>query len=294
MTVLHSCDLLLFHSICAQPTFLGKGDLHDRSFHNMVRYVEFFASQQEEQPWVSYDKDNIADADICNYWVELFPSTKFKEAYESNIAVVATVTVGATFVIVALIFMVYDFLVNKRNQKITDVAVKSNAVVNSLFPAEVRDRLLEGGNEKSAMGRSSLHDNGTNNGVGKSRPIAELYPDVTIMFCDIVGFTAWSSMREPHQVFELLEHLYGDYDRIARRRNVFKVETIGDCYVACCGLPKPRDDHAVVICRFANDCIASLCRLVKELEVCLGPDTGDLAVRVGVHSGSGKFFNGTG
>ena len=49
-------------------------------------------------------------------------------------------------------------------------------------------------------------------------------------FADIVGFTAWSSMREPSQVFALLEHIYSSFDAIAKRRHVFKVETIGDCY----------------------------------------------------------------
>jgi len=56
-------------------------------------------------------------------------------------------------------------------------------------------------------------------------------------FADIVGFTAWSSLREPVQVFTLLETLYGAFDYIAKRRRVFKVETVGDCYVAVAGLP---------------------------------------------------------
>ena len=50
------------------------------------------------------------------------------------------------------------------------------------------------------------------------------------MFADIVGFTAWSSVREPSQVFKLLETLYSAFDAIAHRRRVFKVETVGDCY----------------------------------------------------------------
>ena len=44
------------------------------------------------------------------------------------------------------------------------------------------------------------------------------------------GFTAWSSMREPTQVLLLLETIYRAFDEIAKRRKVFKVETIGDCY----------------------------------------------------------------
>lgn len=52
----------------------------------------------------------------------------------------------------------------------------------------------------------------------------------TVMFADITGFTAWSSTREPSMVFILLESIYNDFDEIAKRRSVFKVETVGDCY----------------------------------------------------------------
>lgn len=62
-------------------------------------------------------------------------------------------------------------------------------------------------------------------------------------------FTAWSSAREPVQVFTLLETLYSAFDDIAKKRRVFKVETVGDCYVAACGLPEPHRDHAVAMAR---------------------------------------------
>ena len=53
------------------------------------------------------------------------------------------------------------------------------------------------------------------------------------LYCsaDLAGFTSWSSNRTPAQVFELLEVLYNAFDTIALRRSVFKVETIGDCYL---------------------------------------------------------------
>ena len=105
------------------------------------------------------------------------------------------------------------------------------------------------------------------------------------MFADIAGFTAWSSVREPSQVFTLLETIYRAFDHIAKRRKVFKVETVGDCYVAVTGLPEPRADHAPAMCKFARDCLDKFNELVKDLEVKLGPDTGDLALRTGLHSG---------
>ena len=68
-----------------------------------------------------------------------------------------------------------------------------------------------------------------------------------IINTDISGFTAWSSQREPPQVFALLETIYGAFDKIAYRHSVMKIETVGDCYVAACGLPEPREEY--VFCR---------------------------------------------
>jgi class 3 adenylate cyclase len=105
------------------------------------------------------------------------------------------------------------------------------------------------------------------------------------MFADIAGFTSWASTREPHQVFTLLETLYGSLDRIAKTRKIFKVETVGDCYVAVSGLPKPCGDHAAKMARFARDCHATILEVTRTLEVTLGPDTADLSFRIGLHSG---------
>lgn len=64
-----------------------------------------------------------------------------------------------------------------------------------------------------------------------------------------------------------------------------KVETVGDCYVSVCGLPDPRKDHAVVMARFARDCLYRMEKALKKLEVMLGPETTELGMRVGIHSG---------
>jgi len=130
-------------------------------------------------------------------------------------------------------------------------------------------------------------DEGNGNGeqAFDTKPIADLFPNTTVVFADIVGFTAWSSVREPCQVFTLLETVYHAFDEIAKRRRVFKVETVGDCYVAVTGLPDPRKDHAIIMARFARDALQKMNELTKKLEVTLGPDTADLSMRIGMHSG---------
>jgi class 3 adenylate cyclase len=164
--------------------------------------------------------------------------------------------------------------------------IQTNRFVSTLFPASVRDRVMNDANH-DLRGKSILSSSANSAGFGvyQTRPIAEYFPHTTVMFADISGFTAWSSTREPFQVFQLLETLYGAFDEIADHRGVFKVETVGDSYVAVRGLPMPRKDHAVVMARFARDCTTKANKITRELEVTLGPDTADLAFRTGLHSG---------
>jgi class 3 adenylate cyclase len=166
--------------------------------------------------------------------------------------------------------------------------IETRRFVGTLFPANVRDRIMNDANDN--VGGESFLTGGEESekiGIGayKTRPIADYFPHTTVMFADISGFTAWSSTREPFQVFQLLETLYGAFDDIAERRGVFKVETVGDSYVAVCGLPTPRKDHAVAMARFARDCTNKAKTITRKLEVKLGPDTADLAFRTGLHSG---------
>ena len=65
----------------------------------------------------------------------------------------------------------------------------------------------------------------------------------------------------------------------------FKVETIGDSYVSVTGLPEPQERHAIIMANFAWMCLYKMQEVVSELEVTLGPDTGNLSMRMGMHSG---------
>jgi hypothetical protein len=119
----------------------------------------------------------------------------------------------------------------------------------------------------------------TNNSV----PIADLFPEATVLFfADLEGFTKWSSNRKPVEVFGLLENAYSAFDAIASRRKVFKVETIGDCYVAVTGLPEVQPDHAVIMAKFAAECILKLRQVLIAMTDQYGSDTAVLSLRIGL------------
>jgi class 3 adenylate cyclase len=71
-----------------------------------------------------------------------------------------------------------------------------------------------------------------------------------------------------------------------------QIETIGDSYVCVTGVPDPRGDHAVAMTRFAFECLKRFSRITKQLEPQLGPSTGDLQARVGMHSGVSSLVLG--
>ena len=111
------------------------------------------------------------------------------------------------------------------------MAARSNAVITSLFPGSLRDKIIgeyfSGSNNPRSF--EQLIGAGTSpGGANMSRPpLADYFAVATVMFADICGFTSWSSVREPCQVFTLLETVYGSFERLSKQMKVFKVETVG-------------------------------------------------------------------
>ncbi|KAG2499502.1 hypothetical protein HYH03_002449 [Edaphochlamys debaryana] len=109
--------------------------------------------------------------------------------------------------------------------------------------------------------------------------IAEWHEGVTVLFADIKGFTDMAQQVEPMEVMRLLNRLYLRFDRLTCAFGIYKVETIGDCYMAAAGLLQPDEDHAGTMLRFAAAMVAA----AREVSL---PHTGEpVQIRVGVHSG---------
>jgi class 3 adenylate cyclase len=81
--------------------------------------------------------------------------------------------------------------------------------------------------------------------------IADNFPEVTLLFADIVGFTALSSSLSPYDLVTMLNHLFTAFDDSAHRLGIEKIKTIGDCYMAVAGLTVELDDPAVAMVEMA-------------------------------------------
>jgi class 3 adenylate cyclase len=62
--------------------------------------------------------------------------------------------------------------------------------------------------------------------------VTEDIQDVSILYADIAGFTQWSSDKLPDEVVSMLSNLFTEFDHQCVIHDVYKVHTIGDCYVA--------------------------------------------------------------
>ena len=115
----------------------------------------------------------------------------------------------------------------------------------------------------------------------KGYEVMDRLNQVTIMFADIVGFTAWSSTRTPFEVVSMLSELFTRFDKMCVENSVYKVHTIGDCYVAM-GYVNDKNRNpakeAVNMIRFAS----TLIELIRETnETCQI----NLGMRIGIHTG---------
>lgn len=223
---------------------------------------------------------------------EVYPSQEFKDGYHAFTPILLVIVIASTLFAVSLVFLLYDVSVARRNDKITANAVASNALVTAMFPGQLRERIMQHEERKPAKKSHLKHFLSVRqDGIDAADDyidtncIADIFLETTVIFVDLVGFTAWSSAREPSHVFVLLEHVYRAFDQRAKHRRIFKVETVGDCYVAVAGLPDPRADHAISIARFARECLRDLRAVTKKLVAVLGPDTSELNARIGIHSG---------
>ena len=109
--------------------------------------------------------------------------------------------------------------------------------------------------------------------------IADAYPETSVLFADIAGFTPWANGADPATVVGMLDDLFTRFDALAAECGIEKIKTIGDAYMAVAGAPLPRPDHAEVALRMARKMLAT----VEDWRTAHGVT---LQMRVGIASGA--------
>ena len=113
---------------------------------------------------------------------------------------------------------------------------------------------------------------------GGETHIADAFPSASVVFTDLVGFTNWSRGLPPMVVLTMLDDLFGSFDEVAAELGVEKIKTIGDAYMAVCGLPVPNPKHAETLALLAV-------RILVCLEEFNARNGTQLKMRVGLHCG---------
>lgn len=109
--------------------------------------------------------------------------------------------------------------------------------------------------------------------------IAEAYPDTTVLFADLVGFTPWAGRTDPGEVVSFLDDLFSRFDALAAECGVEKIKTIGDSYMAVAGAPEPRSDHAEAAVAMARGMLGVVADVRDHAGLAL-------EMRIGLASGS--------
>lgn len=133
--------------------------------------------------------------------------------------------------------------------------MKSEKLMLNILPKPIADRLKRG--EKN---------------------IAGSYPEVTVLFSDLVGFTKMSAKKTAPELVKLLNDIFSRFDKRAELLGLEKIKTIGDAYMAVGGLPIPRSDHAEIVADMALGMYQDLAEFNQANQQ-------EIQMRIGIHSG---------
>jgi adenylate cyclase len=112
-----------------------------------------------------------------------------------------------------------------------------------------------------------------------SKVIADTFPEVTVLFADIVGFTKFTETVSARVLVDVLNEIFTRFDNITDHRGLEKIKTIGDSYMAAAGLPIPMQNHAEQAAHAAFDMLEVMEQINREHDY-------KFQIRIGMSSGS--------
>ncbi|RKZ42308.1 MAG: adenylate/guanylate cyclase domain-containing response regulator [Gammaproteobacteria bacterium] len=144
----------------------------------------------------------------------------------------------------------------KRNNIIIQEKQKSDKLLLNILPIRVANDLKE---------------------TGKTEP--EAFDNVTVFFSDIIDFTKISSQLETPVLISELNSIFTTFDNIIELHQCERIKTIGDAYLAVCGMPEKNSNHAENIINAAIDILEYLTKRNQNMT------QEKWKVRIGIHTG---------
>jgi hypothetical protein len=154
LVVSNTCNQTFTYAIEGpEITYLGIGDHHDPKYDDnaVVTGLTSFVSVEN-----------------CVYTFRLYPTEEFENTYVTNNPWIYTAAVVFIFLLTTMVFVAYDCLVERRQTTVMTTANRSNAIVDSLFPANVRDRMMA--EAKNGKDETKLSSEDAGNGLS-SKPV---------------------------------------------------------------------------------------------------------------------------
>lgn len=150
-----------------------------------------------------------------------------------------------------------EALVKVRTAALEQEKIKSDNLLRSILPDKIADKL------KETTGNKSFGEN---------------FEDVTLLFSDIVGFTNVSSGHTAQEIVSALNKLFSMFDERAKQMGVEKIKTIGDAYMAACGVPEANENHASIMINFAMGMYQDLAKYNETADI-------KFNIRIGLNCG---------
>jgi hypothetical protein len=113
---------------------VGQGDLHEPQYDSFLVDTAFAPV---------FVDNMIGSYSFCSYDLWIYPTAKFESRFMTNNPAIYCGVVIAIFMFTAIIFVLYDYLVQRRQNIVMVTATRTNDIVSSLFPSNIRDRMLE-------------------------------------------------------------------------------------------------------------------------------------------------------
>jgi class 3 adenylate cyclase len=154
-----------------------------------------------------------------------------------------------------------EIRVEERTEELRIEKVKTDDLIRNILPDEIVEELKRS---------------------GKIEP--RRFERATMMFADIVGFTAISEHTDPALIVGWLDGIFRKFDDIAERYKLEKLKTIGDCYMTVCGVPVEREEHALFTVRAAFEMLEIVQNFQPFSE--WENEKPFFRIRIGIHSGA--------